>query len=149
MTIESFNRKIKLAEDSFKKEGLNSELKEKVERVYDLFDSSFIYKEEELILNKKWNIYFRLDNIVDPFDFDYKLLSYCSFYTASNHFSRRTKICKYIWGRLNRWFRKDLTYKELQTIYQKLGCGANRVTGYNFIKSGLDMELLKENTNDR
>ena len=69
----------------------SSWLQEQIEKVYDIFDTSFIYKENELILHKKWNIYFRVDDIYDNYDFSYKLLSYCSFYCASNHFKKTPK----------------------------------------------------------
>jgi len=133
---------ISKAESNFKKMGLTSELQKKVERVYDLFDTSFIHDEAELILHKKWNIYFRLDNVFSINDFDYKLLSYCSFYCADNHFKKTSARCKYIWNRLNRWFKKDFTYKELQIIYSNLGSGANRDLGNKFIEKGLDISLL-------
>lgn len=119
------------------------EVKLCIERVYDLFDTSFIYKEDELILHKKWNIYFRLPDIKNVNEFDYKLLSYCSFYTASNHSKKTSVKCKYIWNRLNRWFRKEFTYEDLQTIYSKIGCGANKELGLRFIRTGLDIEELK------
>jgi len=119
-------------------------IQDSIERVYDIFDTSFIYDKDELILHKKWNIYFRLDDIANIYDFNYKLLSYCSYYCASNHFRKSSKECKYIWYRLNRWFRKDFTYDELQLIYQKLGNGANRKLGNNFIKSDLDFTILEE-----
>jgi hypothetical protein len=69
-------------------------LQEKIEKVYDLFETSFIYKDEELILHKKWNIYFRLftpddSRMITPDEFDYKLLSYLSFYTANHHFNKK------------------------------------------------------------
>ena len=120
----------------------SSWLQEQIEEVYDIFDTSFIYKENELILHKKWNIYFRVDDIYDNYDFSYKLLSYCSFYCASNHFKKNSKECKYIWNRLNRWFKKDFTYDELQAIYKKIGSGANRSLGNKFIKSNLDFNIL-------
>ena len=116
--------------------------KELIEKVYDIFDTSFIYKKNELIIHKKWNIYFRLDDIVDIYDFNYKLLSYCSYYCASNHFKINSKECKYIWHKLNRWFKKDFTYDELQLIYTKIGSGANRSLGNKFIKSNLDFNIL-------
>lgn len=121
---------------------MSREINEKIERVYDLFESSFIHYKEELILHKKWNIYFRLPDVKTADEFDYKLLSYCSFYCADNHFKKSSAQCKHIWNRLNRWFRKEFTYEELQKIYKKLGCGANRTLGVKFIKSGLNMEVL-------
>jgi len=33
-------------------------ISEKIERVYDMFETSFIQGGDEIILNKKWNIYF-------------------------------------------------------------------------------------------
>lgn len=127
-------------------------INDKIERVYDMFDSSFIHNGEELILHKKWNVYFRLDTAsvdhnprqITPEEFDYKLLSYCSFYCADNHFKMSSKQCKYFWSKINRWFRKDFTYDELQLIYRKLGCGANRKLGLEFINSGCDMRVLND-----
>ena len=51
--------------------------------------------------------------------------------------------CKWAWNRVNRWFRVDFTYDELQIIYQKLGNGANQSLGLKFIKSSFDMIVLK------
>ena len=126
------------------------ELQEKIEKVYDMFDSSFLYRGEELILHKKWNVYFRLDTAsyerkhrkITAEEFDYKLLSFCSFYCAENHFKKSSVHCKYFWNKINRWFRKDFTYEELQRIYTKIGTGSNRVIGLEFIKSGFNMEVL-------
>jgi hypothetical protein len=116
---------------------MNEQIKEKIQRVYDLFESSFIYKNEELILHKKWNIYFLLSDVSMPEDFDYKLLSYLSFHCASNHFKKASDHCKWAWNRLNRWFKKEFAYEELQEIYTKYGCGANRDLGIEFIKNNL------------
>lgn len=135
---------------------MHQEVASKLERVYDMFDTSFLHG-EEIILHKKWNVYFRI--VVDlwpqegireikPIEFDYKLLSYLSFYTAGNHFNKGSVKCKWAWNKINRWFRLEFTYEELQKIYQKLGCGANMPLGIDFIKSGFDMQLLrKEKTN--
>lgn len=122
-------------------------VQEKIDRVYDMFESSFLHREEELILHKKWNVYFRIytsDNsrIITEQEFDYKLLSYLSFYCAHNHFKKTSSQCKWAWNRINRWFRKDFTYEELQKIYEKLGSGANISLGLRFIESGLDMNVL-------
>jgi len=84
-----------------------------------------------------------LPDIKTKEEFDYKLLSYCSFYFASNHFKKSSMQCKWAWNRVNRWFRVDFTYDELQIIYQKLGNGANQSLGLKFIKSSFDMIVLK------
>ena len=132
-----------MSKTTLDKDNFKIDIFQLMERVYDVFDTSFIYNQNELILHKKWNIYFRVDNIESNDDFNYKMLSYCSFYCASNHFKRNSKECKYIWDRLNRWFRKDFTYEELQLIYRKIGSGTNRELGNDFIKSNLDLNVLK------
>jgi hypothetical protein len=119
-------------------------IQNKIERVFDMFESSFIHNKEELILHKKWNIYFRLPDIKTEYEFDYKLLSYLSFYTASNHFKQSSVQYQWAINRIRRWFRRDFTNEDLQAIYIKLGCGANRELGVAFIISGLDMRLLDE-----
>ena len=132
-----------MSKTTLDKDNFKIDIFQLIDRVCDVFDTSFIYREEELILHKKWNIYFRLDDIADVYDFNYKLLSYCSFYCACNHFKKNSKECRYIWSRLNRWFRKDFTYDELQLIYRKIGSGTNRELGNDFIKSNLDLNVLK------
>jgi len=120
---------------------------EKIERVYDMFETSFIQgrpESEKLILNKKWNIYFLLYDVKTPEEFDYKLLSWLSFYCADNHFKKNSAQCKWAWNRLNRWFRKEFTYTGLQVIYRRIGTGCNKDIGVEFIKSNLDMNKLIE-----
>jgi len=123
-------------------------IQDKIERVYDMFDTSFIHREEELILHKEWNVYFRLytsDNsrFITEDEFDYKLLSYCSYYTAKNHYGKNGTVYKYFKNKLSRWFRKEFNHEELQLIYAEIGTGCNMPLGIKFIESGLDMSILK------
>lgn len=123
---------------------MNDAIQQKIDRVFDMFESSFIHNDEELILHKKWNVYFRLPDITSGHEFDYKLLSYLSYYTANNHFKKSSAQCVWATNRISRWFRHNFAYEELQLIYCKLGCGANRALGVRFIEAGLDMNLLCE-----
>jgi len=118
-------------------------ISEKIERVYDMFETSFIQGGDEIILNKKWNIYFLLYDVKTPDDFDYKLLSYLSYNCADNHYQKNSPHCKWAWNRINRWFRKEFTYQELQTIYQRIGVGTNKDVGIEFIKSNCDISILE------
>lgn len=43
-----------------------------------IFEDSFINDFGELIINKRTNLYFRIDNIHSKEDFVYKILSWCS-----------------------------------------------------------------------
>jgi hypothetical protein len=122
----------------------SDEIEEKIERALDMFSCAFIHNSEELILHKKWNIYFRLPDIESGTHFDYKLLSYLSYYCASNHYKRNSAQCVWSWERLSRWFRCSFTYEDLQEIYTRIGCGANKTLGIRFIASGLNMEVLQE-----
>lgn len=120
-------------------------VKEKLDRALDMFDGSFVHISDELILSKKWNIYFRLPDIKTASEFDYKILSYLSFYTASHHFKPSSAQSKWALNKINRWFKKEFTIDEMQKIYAKLGNGANRELGVRFIESGFEMELLTIN----
>lgn len=119
------------------------EVQERIEKVKDIFPESYIYKEEELILEPKMNVYINLLNVDTKEFFDYKILSYCSFYTATHHFNPIIKVHKFFHNRLNRYFRRDFTLEDLQTIYQIIGTGCNKDLGLQFIKNDFDMELLK------
>lgn len=122
---------------------MNQPIQDRIERVLDMFETSFVHAQgTELILHRKWNIYFLLSDLTKPSEFDYKLLSYLSFYTAAHHYGQKTKQCLWARNRLNRWFRREFTHDELQIIYQKIGCGANRPLGVKFIEGGLDMGIL-------
>ena len=123
---------------------MNNSIDEKIERALDMFDGSFIHRNEELILHKKWNVYFRIEGLESANHFDYKMLSYLSFYMASHHYKKTSVQCIWAWNKLNRWFRKDFTYEDLQTIYSRIGVGANSELGISFIESGLDMSVLEQ-----
>lgn len=125
---------------------LSKKVQEKIERVYDMFEMAFV-QNDELILNRY--VSFRL--VVDLYpddgcreitavEFDYKILSYLSYYCADHNYVKN--ISKWAEGKLKRWFRTEFTHEELQIIYQKIGAGANIQLGLEFIKSGLDMDIL-------
>lgn len=117
-------------------------LNDKVQRVFDMFDDSFINQYEELILHKKWNIYFLLESIESELHFDYKMLSWLSYRIASHHFKKTSKESMWAMQKLNRWFRYEFDYDDMQKIYSKLGNGCNQALGFRFITSGFDMSLL-------
>ncbi len=123
-------------------------IQRKIERIFDMFPTAFIHNtgtpgDDELILDKKRNVYFRLADIETEIDFDYKVLSYCSFYTADNHFKPSSQTSKYFLNRINRYFRRDFSIEEMQKIYEKFGSGANRPQGNQFVKYGLNLEELR------
>lgn len=126
---------------------MENEIIEKIERVFDMFETSFIYMPSgtELILHKKWNIYFLLSDITNKEEFDYKMLSCLSYYTAQHHYKKTEQQYKWALNRARRWFRYDFSHEDLQKIYQKLGNRANKTLGLQFIKSNFDMALLNNN----
>ena len=114
---------------------MKDEIKEKLKRALDLFKGSFVNRRNEIILHKGRNVYFMLDNIESPIHFDYKIISFLSFYTASHHENKDSAMCNWAWMHINHWFNHYFNYDDLQIIYQKIGCNANKDLGIQFISS--------------
>lgn len=113
---------------------------EYVEKVLPFFPNAHIYKNDEIIIEPKNNIYFRVDNIKSDHEFNCKMLEYCS-----------RSACKGVstyWQRwmrrgLNSYFRKNWSADDMCEIYTRLGNGCNRALCSQFINTGFDLNVLK------
>lgn len=116
-----------------------------LKEIQPFFPLAHIYKNNELILDPKNNIYFRIDNITSKLEFQCKILEWCS--------RPACKGLKPIWqrfvqGALNGYFRQTWTRNELESIYTRLGNGVNRELCIKFIKGDFDLKILQETTNN-
>lgn len=111
-----------------------------IERTKEAFPKSYIYKENELIIEPKTNIYFRIDNVNNDLEFTCKMIEYLS-RPAHKGVSRKWE--KHIREGMNRFLSTNFRVKELITIYTKLGGGVNRTKTKLFIESGYDLTVLK------
>ena len=109
--------------------------------ILPFFPTASIYKKNEIIIEPKNNIYFRIDNISDILDFDCKMLEWVSRPACKgvNLYWQR-----YIRRGLNSYFRKSFSKDDWLKIYQRLGNGVNRSLCRQFIISYYNLEVLKD-----
>jgi hypothetical protein len=111
-----------------------------LDRVLPFFPDAIIHNVNEMIIEPKKNISFRLDNIFSMVEFDCKMIEYLS--RAS------CKGMPLYWERyfrrgLNSYFRKNWSVVEMELIYTRLGGGVNRSLCMKFIRGGFDLSLLE------
>lgn len=118
-----------------------------------IFYDSFINYNMELIIIPKNNTYFRVDNIKTELDIKRKVLEYCSrsalkampYSSERSNKKFRTKVL----DRINRFLETNFNGDDIELIYVKLGNGINSSLAEEFIKSGYDMEILKDEKDNR
>lgn len=125
----------------------------RLKRTKDFFEVMDHYKSrseepDEVIIKgslggEDYCVSFRLD-MDDPARYEYKLLSFLSYLTADNHYSRNSKVSKTYHAKINKYFNRNFSIDDLQKIYIKIGTGSNPELGYKFVKSGYDMDVLND-----
>jgi len=112
-----------------------------LKKILPFFPGAFIYKKDELIIEKKNNVYFRIDNVNSNLELDCKILEYLSRPSCkglSDYWQR------YFRRGVNSWFKINWTKAEMMEIYTYLGNGVNRKKCIDFIKSDFDLKILKK-----
>lgn len=125
-------------------EQLNNEiaLKSIINQALHVFLKSFINRNNEIILEPKNNVYFRLDNISTELEFKCKMFAWISRPIAKG-------LNKY-WGprvleSFNDLLMTKFTKDEMYEIYDRLGNDVNRELTIRFIESNYDLALLERN----
>lgn len=113
-----------------------------------IFNDSFINYNMELIIIPKNNTYFRVDNIKTDIDIKRKVLEYCSRSAscAMPYASewRNNEFRADILNKINCFLETNFDDSDIELIYEELGNGINSTLAERFIKSGYDMEILKD-----
>ena len=118
-----------------------SHIAKPLEKAIGIFTGAFIkLNSEELILDREFNIYFRLDNVTEIIDFDCKMIAYLS---RPAHKGKTKKIHKYFLDAINKYFNKKWTNDDMSIIYTYLGNDCNRELCKKFLCSNFDISLLK------
>lgn len=116
-----------------------SGLEDYVQKALRAFDKSFINANNEIILEPRNNVYFRLDGVNDELDFKCKMFAWVSRPIAKG-------LNKYWAPRVLQSFNKfmgtNFSREDMYEIYDRLGNDVNRKLTLNFIASKYDMELL-------
>lgn len=107
-----------------------------------VFPKSFINNNNEIILEPRNNVYFRLEDVKTELDFKCKMFAWLSRPIAkglNKYWS--PKVLQSFNVLLGTNFTKDDMYK----IYDRLGNDVNRQLTVRFIKSNYDFTLLERN----
>jgi hypothetical protein len=115
-------------------------LSDEVKEIMLLFPSSFINSSDELILEPKNNIYFRLDNVKNELELKCKFIEYTSRASCKGLSLKQQKLFR---DNFNKYFNTDFDVNEMTEIYTYLGGGVNRGKCIKFIESGFDLSILK------
>jgi hypothetical protein len=117
-----------------------------LKKISKIFPNAFIkLRTEELILDIKRNIFFRLDNIETNLDFDCKIIAYLS---RPSHKGLTKKEHSYFLKCLNKYFNQNWTFQNMSLIYTYLGNDANRRLCKKFIRNDFNLEIIGEGINN-
>lgn len=111
-----------------------------INKVRETFPKSFINRDNELILEPKNNLYFRLDGIQSEQKLKEKMLTWLSRPISkglSPHWSKKMLVC------FNEVMETNFTKTQMEVIYTALGNDVNSELAIQFIESGYDMSLLE------
>lgn len=125
-------------------------IKESIQKfVQDLmtcFPGSFINSHEELILDRRSNLYFRLENVETLEQLECKVIAWCSraaCKTAPYRFDwRNEQYNQKIREGINDFLGVDFSTDDWAHIYTLLGNDCNRELCEKFVRSDFDMNVL-------
>jgi len=119
---------------------MTKQIEECLKRIKPLFPSAFVNMNLELIVERKNNIYFRLDNIETELEFKRKMIEY-----VSRSCIKGVPIGlqrKHLYA-VNEFLGTDFNFEQMEAIYTEFGNGSNETKCTDFIVSGFDLNLLK------
>ena len=109
--------------------------------------ASFITRNNELILDKRYNIYFNLANVKTKQDIERKIFAWVSRDLSKGGASKKTKL--YLIKIINKYFGFDFSILDYYRIYCSLGNDVNSEKMEKFIKDHNTKELCGECDNCR
>lgn len=115
-------------------------LKSIINHALQLFPKSFINHSNEIILEPRNNVSFRLDDVKNELDFKCKMFAWVSRPIAKG-------LNKYWWPKVlksfNQLMKTNFTKEDMSLIYDRLGNDVNRKLTVHFIESNYNLEILK------
>ncbi|MGN0022220.1 MAG: hypothetical protein ACI35Z_15565 [Sphingobacterium hotanense] len=116
-------------------------LKNIVNHALHVYPKSFINHNNEIILEPRNNVYFRLDDVHTELDFKCKMFAWLSRPIAKG-------LNKYwaprVLNSFNQLLRTNFNNDDMNLIYDHLGNDVNRTLAIKFIQSNYNMKLLEE-----
>lgn len=117
-------------------------------KLCNAFPKSFINGNQEFIAHMRANEYFRLEDCLYEFDVKCKVLEYLSrgAYKTQPYYTKKSNdlFNQFMLDGINRFLKTDFSKDDMAIIYQKLGNRVNHELTIDFIASGYDISILKE-----
>lgn len=110
-----------------------------VKRLMQIFTNSFINAYDELILDRKYNIYFKLTDVHNTLDLKCKVLAWVTRPCIKGIPSKNQKVFR---QRVNEFLVTEFTFEEFETIYTYLGNDIKRKLCEEFVKKDYDMNVI-------
>lgn len=111
-------------------------------KISQVFTKCFINNNNELILDPKYNIYFRLEDVKTTLDFKCKVIEWCARH-ASKGLPKKAQ--ENIAIKLSRYLGYyPIEQEEKELVYTYLGNGVNRKLCEAFVNSNYDVSVIKE-----
>ena len=114
-------------------------MEKQILKLMKCFKESFITGRNEIILDKKHNIYFRLEDVKNELDLKCKIFEWLS-RPAHKGIPERTQ--KKILEGVNKFLETTFTKGDMDEIYCNVGNNCNRELCIQFVESGYDFNLL-------
>lgn len=119
---------------------ITEDVKSIIDRTKEFFPGSFINGNNELIFDRRSNLYFRLDDVETTMDFKCKMFAWLTRQISKSLSDYKArKILK----SFNQLLGTNFNMKDIETIYDRLGNDVNRKLCIEFIESNYDLSLLK------
>lgn len=118
---------------------LNKAIRDVMVKAMNAGFKTFINYNAEVIIDKKWNVYFSTSDIRMLDDLKRKVLISLSYYSVKGVKPKRQK--RYL-DLLNKILDTSFTYEEMELIYRFIGNGIHRKLADAFVKSGFDMQVM-------
>lgn len=119
-----------------------------LKKLMDCFPGSIINQKEEFIAHIRANEYFSLRNCETEFDLKCKVLEWFSRGVYKTEPYRRkdenARFHKFMLHGINEFLGTDFDSEDMEEIYTYLGNACNHKRTIQFVKSGYDMQALKQ-----
>lgn len=110
-----------------------------VKRLMQIFTNSFINAYDELILDRKYNIYFNLTDVHNTLDLKCKVLAWVTRPCIKGVSVKNQEVFR---QRVNEFLDTYFTLGEFETIYTYLGNDIKRKLCEEFVKKDYDMNVI-------
>lgn len=119
-----------------------------IKQLMHCFPGSFINYNFEIILNRRFNIYFRLEDVENPEDLKCKVIAYVSrhaFKTMFTHSRKRDKEIQDSFRQsMNDYLGTNFSREDMEEIYTRLGNDINRKLCREFIENNYNLSILSK-----